>query len=74
MHSSDPDPTNQVREVADGEEANDIPVENVELGDVEYDDHHNVQSTSSVLESLSAKLLMGLKEERKLTQTALQGI
>lgn len=73
-HSSDSDPTNQSCVANNTSDEDDADPDAGPDADPESDGESEIQSTLSTLETSTALFLMGLKEERKLTQTALQGI
>ena len=72
MHSCDPDPTNQyvVNSASDEDSSVSNADSDADLEEMETE----IQSTLPTLETSTAHFLMGLKEEHKLTQTALQGV
>jgi hypothetical protein len=75
-HSCDPNPTNQqVDSPPEPHASTTIEANGSTDPDGAHDqDHAELRTTMSTLQTSSVLFLMGLKEERKLTQTALQGV
>ena len=71
-HSFDPNPTNQPATTPSEPHNDSITDQNSYCH--ENTDHTNTCTTLTTAQTSSALFLMGLKEKRKLTQTALQGV